>query len=261
MSIFNSIILGILQGVGEFLPISSSAHLVLYPYLFNIPYQGLVFDVMLHLGTFFAIFIYFFNDLKTMAVKSLSNPSGREMRFMLLIAVATIPGAVAGLLLEKDAETIFRSPVIISSSLIFFSILIYLIDRRFSGSKEEYSFNFRDAIIAGAFQSIAIIPGASRSAMTIIALLILGYSRHSAARISFFMAMPIIFGAGLLEIRKLSFSNINIFLIVSFIFSFISGIMSIRFFLEYLKKKDLSIFVFYRIILALLVLIKVFYSG
>lgn len=259
MGMINSMLLGILQGVGEFLPISSSAHLYLYSYLANMSYQGLSFDVMLHMGTLLAIFSYFFKDIRNMIKNSLQNPKGEDAKFSFYIAIATVPGVVAGLTLDKIAEDVFRTPLVVSFSLIFFSFVIYFVDKKYGGEKTQKNFNLKHAIIAGLFQSVAIIPGASRSAMTIISLLILGYNRESAAKISFFMAMPIILGAGVFEARKLVFSDINIHLLVGFFASFLSGLISIKFLLSYLKKKDLSIFVFYRVALGIIVLIRYFF--
>ncbi|MGC8728842.1 MAG: undecaprenyl-diphosphate phosphatase [Elusimicrobiales bacterium] len=256
MGMINSIILGILQGLGEFLPISSSAHLYLYSYLTNMSYQGLSFDVMLHMGTLLAIFSYFFKDIKNIVKNSIQNPKGEDSKFLFYIAIATVPGVIAGLTLDEIAENVFRTPVVVSISLIFFSFVIYFVDKKYGGEKTEKNFNLKHAIVAGLFQSIAIIPGASRSGMTIISLLILGYTRDSAAKISFFMAMPIILGAGVFEARKLVFSDINIYLLSGFFSSFLSGLFSISFLLSYLKKKNLSIFVFYRIALGLIVLVR-----
>lgn len=257
MSLFQSFILGIVQGIGEFLPISSSAHLFLTSYLLNFKYQGLKFDVMLHLGTLFAILIYFYKDIHNLAMKS-TNTKSNEFKFIVNIVIATIPAAVLGFLLEDIAEKIFRDPLIISLSLILFSFIIYFFDKKPKEIKEEHNFNVKDAVIAGLFQSIALIPGASRSAMSIIGLLLCGYKRYSAARISFFMSIPVILGAGVFEARKLSISDINIYLIIAFFSSFISAILSIKFLLEYLKKHNLSIFLIYRIILGILVILKYF---
>ncbi len=256
MDILNSVILGLLQGVGEFLPISSSAHLYLYSYLFNFNYQGLFYDVMLHIGTLFAIFIYFYKDLKDIISRALKDFKSYEAKFLFYIFIATIPGGIAGLLLEDIAENFFRTPQIVSISLIFFSIIIFFLDRRFGGNKTDRDFNIKDAIIAGLFQAVAIIPGASRSAMTIISLLLMGYSRYHAAKISFFMSMPIILGAGIFELRKISEVSIDLSFITGFLSSFIFGILSIKFLLEYLKKYNLSIFVVYRIVIGMIVLIK-----
>ncbi|MEF3281033.1 MAG: undecaprenyl-diphosphate phosphatase [Elusimicrobiota bacterium] len=258
MGIINAFFLGLIQGVGEFLPISSSAHLYLYSYLLGFEYQGLSFDVMLHMGTLFAIFIYFFSDLKNIFLNAVKDFKSYEAKFLFYIFIATIPGAVAGVLLENIAERVFRTPQIVSLSLIIFSFVMFFIDRKYGGSKTEKDFNLKDAIIAGVFQSVAIIPGASRSGMTIIALLLMGYSRHSSARISFFMAIPIIFGAGIFEIRKFSMVSLNGEFIIAFLSSFLFGILSIKFLLSYLRTNNLSIFVIYRLLLGVLVILKYF---
>jgi len=259
MDFINSIFIGLVQGVGEFLPISSSAHLYLYSYLLNLKYQGLYFDVFLHLGTLLAIFIYFFKEIKSIIISSITNPKGKDSKFLFYIFIATIPGGVVGILFDDYAEFVLRSPLIVSLSLIFFSVIIFFIDRKNIGFKKEEDFDLKSAIVAGIFQSIAIIPGASRSGMTIIGLIILGYSRYAAARISFFMAMPIILGAGLFELKKFNF-QIDYLMLTGFISSFIFGILSIKFLLYYLKTKNMTIFVVYRIILGIFVLIKYYYG-
>lgn len=259
MSLLDSFFLGLLQGVGEFLPISSSAHLRLYSFLVGIEYQGLFFDVMLHLGTLFAVFIYFWGDIKQI-IKSLIKKDRKVFMFVLSLSVATIPGVVAGFFLEDYAEGLFREVYSVGISLIVFSFLIAYIDRKF-GIKDGYKdFNPKDALIAGLFQATAIIPGASRSAMSICGLLLCGYSRFEAARISFFMSMPIILGASVFEIKKVGRIIFEPYLIVGFLSSFLFGIISIRFLLSILKKTNLNIFVFYRILLGIVVLVKWLYE-
>lgn len=256
MSLINSFFLGIIQGIGEFLPISSSAHLYLYSYLLNLKYQGLAFDVILHLGTLFAIIIYFYRDIIDLVYNGLTNTSSFKGKYFWYIGAATIPGAVAGYLLENTAESIFRTPLIVSLSLIFFSIVMYYFDKKYKGMKTETQMNLKDAIIIGLFQAIAIIPGASRSGMTIVGAIIMGYKRHDAARISFLMAIPIIFGAGLLEVIKFKGNLFSPELFAAFLTSFISGLLSIKFLLNYLKDRNLNIFIIYRILIGIAVLIK-----
>jgi undecaprenyl-diphosphatase len=258
MTAFDSIIIGFVQGVGDFLPISSSAHLVLTSYIFNFKYEGLAFDVMLHIGTLFALFLYFYKNIIKIVSNSVKNIKGDDAKFLINIIIATIPGGICGVVFEHAAENVFRTPVVISLSLIIFSVVIYAVDRKGNGSKTEYELTSRDAIIAGLFQAIAIIPGASRSGMTIIALLLLGYNRYSAARISFFMSMPIILGAGLMELRKFSASSFDSSFVTAFFSSFVFGLISIKFLLSYLKKKNLTPFVIYRIILGCCGLAKYF---
>ncbi|MCX7641348.1 MAG: undecaprenyl-diphosphate phosphatase [Elusimicrobiales bacterium] len=260
MDIWHAFFLGILQGVGEFLPISSSAHLRLYSYLVGIEYQGLFFDVMLHLGTLFAVFIYFWRDI-LLLIKGFLAGEKEKKSFLIAIIIATIPGVVFGLLFEDYAENLFRQIWLVASSLIFFSFFIMFIDVRYGNRYIEKEFNWKDGLWAGIFQSIAIIPGASRSGMSISGLLFLGYSRENAAKISFFMSMPIIFGAAIFEIKSADGINVSMPLIVGFLSSFISGILSIKFLLTFIKKNSFKIFIIYRIFLGLAVLIRWFYEG
>lgn len=259
MSLIHSFFLGLLQGVGEFLPISSSAHLRLYSFLVGIDYQGLFFDVMLHLGTLFAVLIYFWRDIFDI-IKGLIKNDKKSFNLVLSLIVATIPGVFAGLFLEDYAEGVFREVYMVGLSLIIFSFFIFYIDRKFGKVNNSKEFNLRDALIAGFFQSIAIIPGASRSGMSICGLLICGYSRSEAAKISFFMSIPIIFGASVFELKKAGSISFEPHLIVGFFSSFLFGIISIKFLLSLLKKSDLFIFVLYRVLLGSIVLLKWFYE-
>jgi undecaprenyl-diphosphatase len=256
MNIIESAFLGVIQGIGEFLPISSSAHLVIFPYLLNIKYQGLQFDVILHIGTLFAIIIFFFKDWLKIFKDAYQKPKSNEGKLLWHLVIATIPAGLIGLLFEKQAEEIFRNPLLIGLNLIFFSAFIYLSDRKAKEYLSAENFNIKSALIIGLAQAIAILPGASRSGMTIMAALFLGYKRHDSARISFLMATPIIFGAGILELRKLNIHQMDINLITALLISFIFGILSIKFLLDYLKKKDLKIFIVYRVILGLVVILK-----
>lgn len=249
----DSFILGIIQGVGEFLPISSSAHLYLYSYLLKLKYQGLFFDVMLHLGTLFAVIIYFWRDIYILVENSIKGEV-KSIRFIFAVISATIPAIVAGLFLDDYAERVFRDYKIVALSLIIFSIFIYIIDRKFGKTSSEKEFNWKDGIIAGLFQSVAIVPGASRSAMSICGLMIMGYSRRESARISFFMSIPVIAGAGFFEIKKSGFFVPDLYLLTGFLSSFLVGLISIRFLLSFVKKHSFSIFVLYRILLGIVVL-------
>lgn len=259
MEILHAFFLGIIQGVGEFLPISSSAHLRLYSYLTSISYQGLYFDVMLHLGTLFAVFVYFYKDI-FLIIRNFTSGDLETRNFVFAIVISTIPAIIAGSLLDEYAEGFFREVYLVGLSLLFFSILIYFIDYKYGDVGNKKNLTYKDALIAGLFQSIAIIPGASRSGMSISGLLLRGYSRADAAKISFFMSMPIIFGAAVFEIKKVGGVQFSLPLIVGFISSFVSGIVSIGFLLSFLKRCSLKLFVVYRIMLALIVLFRWLYE-
>jgi undecaprenyl-diphosphatase len=229
MSYFQAIVLGFLQGLGEFLPISSSAHLVIGPYFFNWHYQGLRYDVMLHLGTLLAIVAYFWKDWVKIISAGLTQPKDREGRFLWYVLLATIPGALAGYFLEEKAETVFREPQVIAVSLIFFSAVIFLADRLARNQRGLEDLNLAGILLIGLAQSLAIVPGASRSGMTIMMALFLGYRRQAAARISFLLATPLIIGAALLELPRIALAEVNGPFLAGFLSSAVFGFLSIRF--------------------------------
>lgn len=258
MNYLQALVLGLLQGLGEFLPISSSAHLVIGPYFFNWNYQGLQYDVMLHLGTLLAIVAYFWKDWLKIIADGFTRPKEKEGRFLWYVLLATVPGALAGYFLEEKAETVFREPQVIAGSLIFFSIFIFLADRLSRNQKELDELRLVDVLLIGLAQSLAIVPGASRSGMTIMMALFLGYRRQAAARFSFLLATPLIVGAALLEVPKIALSEINGPFIVGFLSSALFGFLSIGFLLSFLRTRNLVPFVLYRLGLALLILLKYF---
>ncbi|MBC7364792.1 MAG: undecaprenyl-diphosphatase UppP [Candidatus Aminicenantes bacterium] len=253
MTYWQAIFLGILQGVGEFLPISSSAHLAVFPYFLNWSYQGLPYDVMLHLGTLLAVVSVFWKDWIEIIKQGLTQPSSNEGKLLWYIALASVPGAVAGYFLEHKAETVFREPWLIGMSLLIFSILIFLADWKATSQKALPEITWKDALLIGLAQSLAIIPGASRSGMTIMAALFLGYQRETAARFSFLLSTPIIAGAALLVLPKISPVEVNGPFFAGLITSALFGFLSIRFLLGYLKTRNLLPFVIYRVLLALVV--------
>ncbi len=258
MNYFQALILGFLQGVGEFLPISSSAHLAIVPYLSGWKYQGLQYDVMLHLGTLLAVVAYFWKDWLRIVQDGILKTEEKEGRFLWYILAATVPGALAGYFLEEKAETVFREPYVIAGSLIFFSFFIYLADRLAASRKNLDSLTFLEAIFIGLLQGLAIIPGASRSGVTIMAALFLGYRREAAARFSFLLATPLIVGAGLLEIPRISLSAVDGPFLVGLISSTVFGFLSIKFLLAFLRTRNLVPFVVYRLGLATVILLKYF---
>lgn len=256
MSYLQAVVLGFLQGLGEFLPISSSAHLAIAPYFFNWNYQGLQYDVMLHLGTLLALVAFFWKDWIKIIADGIRKPREQEGRLLWYIVIATIPGALAGYLLEDKAETVFREPWAIAFSLMIFSLFIFLADKLAKNQKDLDSLNLVEVLLIGLAQSLAILPGASRSGMTIMAALFLGYRRQSAARFSFLLATPLIIGAALLEVPKISLAQVNGPFVVGFLSSAIFGFLSIKFLLSFLKTKNLVPFVVYRLVLAVLILLK-----
>ena len=203
MSILTAFILGLIQALGEFLPISSSAHLALWPFFSGEVYQGLAFDVMLHLATLIAVVAYFYKDLLNLIKNGLTSPKTQDGRLFWYIGIATIPAAVAGFFLEDMAENIFRAPQYIASALIIFAIILYIADHYNKKSTLNKDVTFLSIILIGCAQALAIIPGVSRSGITITAALFLGLSRVQSARISFLLSMPIIAGAAVLKLKDL----------------------------------------------------------
>ena len=249
MTELQAIILGVLQGAGEFLPVSSSAHLALAPRLFGWEYQGLAYDVMLHLGTLLAVLIYFAKDWLKIFRDAFASPRPAGGSLLWLLALASVPAAIAGLLLNDYAETVFRDPRWIAFNLVFFSAVIWLADRRPAQRQDETAFGWKDALTVGLAQCIALMPGASRSGMTIMAALFLGYTRPAAARLSFLLSTPVIFGAALLEARKISPAQLDAAFALGVLSAFVSGLAFIWVLMAWVQKRTLAPFLVYRVLL------------
>lgn len=254
MTELQAIVLGILQGAGEFLPVSSSAHLALAPKVFGWQDPGLAYDVMLHLGTLLAVAAYFAKDWLKIFSDALRGPAKPEGRLLWLLAAGSVPAGVAGLALNHAAETAFRDPRWIALNLIVFSLFIWLADRKPAQALEESSFTLKHALLIGLAQSLAIMPGASRAGMTIMAGLFLGYTRGSAARISFLLSTPIILGAGLMEARKLTPAAVDAAFFYGLAASFLTGLAVIWLFLAWMRKRGLTPFIIYRVLLGAAIL-------
>lgn len=259
-----SIILGIIQGIGEFLPISSSAHLILVPYLFGWEKSTLAFDVALHFGTLLAVLVVFFEDwwhLLTGAYEKITQKKNSFDNTMFwYLVVATIPGAVLGFLLDDVIENIFREKIwLIATALAVMGILIYIgdkwADNHYRIETDFKHISFSQALIIGLSQALAIIPGFSRSGTTILTARLVGLSKTAATKFTFLLSVPIIAGATILEIGYIAFTWETI---VGVLVSFLVGLFSIKFLLNYVKKHDFSIFAIYRIIFAIIILVKYF---
>ena len=253
MPVLHAIILGVIQGLTEVLPISSSAHLFIFPWFFKWHYQGLCFDVALHVGTALAFIIYFFNDWVKIISSAFARGKAHSNLFWYIV-IGTIPGALVGLLLEKKAETVFRSPLLIGGMLAIFAVILWLADNFGRKERSIESLDMKSAIMIGFAQAIAIIPGVSRSGITMTAGLFKGFSRQATARFSFLLATPVVIAAGILKLSKLHACDLNMPFWVGILFSTISGFIGIYFFLDFVKKHSLNIFVYYRIALAAVIL-------
>jgi undecaprenyl-diphosphatase len=257
LTFLQAILLGLVQGLGEFLPISSSAHLVLVPWLFRWPDPGLTFDIALHIGTLVAVTIYFWRDWITLLIQGLGNPKSREGRLFWYLVAASIPGAAAGFFLETKAETVFREPLLIASMLILMGILLYWADRRGPKRTNEGNISLGASLLIGISQALAIIPGVSRAGVTMTAGLMTGLTREGAARFSFLLSTPIIFGAALVKLPHViaNPAGITSDFIVGMLVSCITGIASIGFLLRYVLTKDFLPFVWYRFALGVVVIV------
>lgn len=255
MTVLDAVILGIVQGVGEFLPISSSAHLVLVPWLMGWRYEGLTFDVALHMGTLLAVVVYFWQDWLILLHDGLLRRRTMEGRLFWYLVAATIPGAVFGFLFEKQAETVFREPLVIGSMLMIMGVVLYLADARAASYKDLHRVGLADGIWIGISQALAIIPGVSRSGITMAAGRMLGMTRETAARFSFLMSTPIILGAGLLQLRHLTPADLNAPFYAGVAVSAVVGFISIGFLLRYLNRHSFGLFAWYRLLFGAVVVV------
>ncbi len=263
MNLLHAFVLGLVQGLGEFLPISSSAHLIITPWLFKWPDPGLGFDVALHWGTLLAVLAYFRNDVWNLirgffhslfkSTRDLKNNIYQKLAWLLI--VASIPGAIIGKLLEQKAENAFRAPWLIVITMSVFGIVLWAADKHGKKQKNLDHITGWNAFIIGCSQALAVIPGVSRSGSTITAGLFQGFKRADAARFSFLMSMPIIFGAGLVSIKHFHDGVTTGELLVGFISAAIFGFLSIKFLLKYLGQHDYRLFTWYRLLFAALVLV------
>ena len=250
---FQAFVLGTIQGLTEFLPVSSSAHLVLVPWLLSWQDQGLAFDVALHLGTLLALLIYYWRSWLAMGA-SLVNGDRPNRRLLWLLVTASIPGAIIGLAFEKQAETIFRSPLLIAVALMLLGLALWLFDRFEPQRRSMEDMTYLDALLIGLSQAFAIVPGVSRSGSTITMGRIVRLKREDAANFSFLMATPIIAGAGLVEGRHLIVNGIPQDLWIGFAAAAVFGLVAIAALIRFVRTRSYELFVWYRIIFALFVI-------
>jgi undecaprenyl-diphosphatase len=255
---FQAFVLGTVQGLTEFLPVSSSAHLVLVPWLFNWRDEGLAFDVALHLGTLLALLIYYWREWLAMAA-SVINGDTQRRRLLALLIVASIPGALIGFAFEKQAETVFRSPLLIAIALALLGVALWLFDRFEPQWRSMEEMTYKDALLIGLSQAFAIIPGVSRSGSTITMARIVRLTREDAANFSFLMATPIIAGAGLIETRHLMLTGISHQVWIGFAAAAVFGLISIAALLRFVRTRSYEPFAWYRLALAGLVIAVILY--
>ena len=249
------VVLAVVQGISEFLPVSSSAHLILVPVLTEWEDQGLAFDVALHLGSLSAVILYFRHEIWQMMTSSLAAMRGKgvndDARLAFWVTFATIPVGIIGLVLHDVISHFMRSTLIIGFSLIGFGLLLGYADWRKGGKRSEYQLGLKDVLIIGGAQALALIPGTSRSGITITAALMVGMSREGASRFSFLLSIPVIVLAGGLEAIGLFNASESIdwlAMLVGTLLSGVSAYLCIHYFLVIIKKLGMQPFVIYRVL-------------
>jgi undecaprenyl-diphosphatase len=259
MTIFEAVVLGIIQGLTEFLPVSSSAHLSLTPWIMGWEEPGLAFDVALHIGTLAAVLWYFRAEwialtrasFRIVTTRRIDDDASRRLR---LLVIGTIPGAIIGYVLQKQAETVFRTPALTATTLIVMGVILWLVDSRSRSDRHFSEMSARDAVLIGLAQAAAIVPGVSRSGATMTAGRALGYARGDAATFSFLMSMPITAAAAALKAPEALNAPDLTPVIIGMIAAAVSGWIAIAVLLKFVRRSSFGIFAAYRVVLGLAVL-------
>lgn len=262
MEIVQVVTLALLQGLTEFLPISSSAHLILAPHLFGWNDQGLAFDVAVHVGTLAAVVSYFRKEVVAILADcgrslGLRETPTENARLGWMIALATLPVMGFGFTLKSWVETDFRSPFVIATATIGFGVLLWIFDLQGKRVRDEYSIGWRDALIIGLFQAIALVPGTSRSGITMTAGLMLGLTRQAASRFSFLLSIPSIFMSGglvMLDLVRAAEPVDWVSLVSGAGLSFVTAYLCIHYFLKFIDRVGMLPFVLYRFVLGAVLL-------
>ena len=261
VTIAQAIAFGVVQGLGEFLPISSSAHLCVLPWAMGWEDPGLAFDVALHLGTLLALVAFFFKDLTRYALALLGRGEAADRRTALFVLAGSIPGGAIGYLLEHRAEEAFRAKWIVAAAMIVMGTALWLADRFMAQRRAMKDVNLVDALLIGLAQAAAIVPGVSRSGSTIAAGRALGLDRETAARFSFLLAIPITAGAGLLKVPKLvRAGGFTPSVALGMAVAAVVGYLAIGVLLRLVRTRSYTVFVVYRVAFGLAVLATV-WSG
>lgn len=255
MSLLQAIIYGIIQGLGEFLPISSTAHITLLPWFFGWTDPGLDFDIALHLGTLIAVVIFFWKDWIRLIKAGLTDVKSSDGKLFWYIILACVPGGIFGVLFEDKIATTFRNPLLIGVMLIAMGILLYVADRFYASKVELKEIGLKRSLIIGVSQALAMFPGVSRSGITMAAGRAMSIKREDAARFTFLLSTPFIFLSGVYKAKDLvSLSVDTAPFVAAIITSAIVGALSIKFLLDYLKRRGFGIFAVYRLILGAVVI-------
>ena len=263
MSIIQAIFLGAVQALTEFLPVSSSAHLTLIPWLFNLTDMGETFDIALHFGTLLAIATFFFKDWIELIKSGIGNITGNKTKtgnMFWYLVLATIPGGIMGFVLDHFTENFFRTQyLIIGITLIVMGLILYIIDKNAKTDTNYENLSLKQTLIIGVSQALAFIPGVSRSGITITTGRFLGVDRESAAKFSFLLSSPIVLAAFIFKIKDIQLISGQILpFILGILTSFVLGMFVIKFLLDYLKKGSFKVFAIYRFIIGAIVIAAYF---
>lgn len=264
IDILKSIILGIVEGITEWLPISSTGHLILADEFIKLNASAEfkeMFEVVIQLGAILAVVVIFWNKLWPFTSKEKGYVKRKSLMIWSKVIVAVIPAAVIGIFLDDWMNEHLFNPWVVAAMLVFYGVLFIIIEKINAKRKPKIismkALSYKDALLIGAFQVLSLVPGTSRSGSTILGGMILGVSRTVAAEFSFFLAVPVMFGASLLKVLKFGFSITGaefVILAVGMITAFVISVLAIKFLLGYIKKKDFTAFGYYRIILGAIVL-------
>jgi len=262
MDWLNLLVLAVVQGITEFLPISSSAHLILVPQLFGWADQGLAIDIAVHVGTLLAVMAYFHAEVWRLIVGGLNLVTGRadgDTRLLLQIVVATIPVVLLGFILKGLIADEFRSPLLIAATTIGFGVLLFVADRKGDAADRTLTgMTYRDALLIGLFQALALVPGVSRSGITMTAALFLAFSRTEAARFSLLLSIPTIIAAGLLgaiDLWQSGDATLQADAVYAAVLAFAAALLAIWAMMAWLKRFSFTPFVVYRLVLGALLLL------
>lgn len=277
MPLYQAVILALVQALTEFLPVSSTAHLTLVPWIMHWPDPGLAFDVALHAGTLVAVLLYFFKDWVTLVLcgfgfkypaTASTEEISRHRHLFWYMVIGTIPGGIAGKLFDRQVEDYFRTPMIIGVSMVLVALLMWWADSRVRLTRKLEDANLGDAATIGVAQAIALWPGVSRSGITITTGLFRGLTREAATRFSFLLSAPLIAGAvalklpGLIKLHKVGALDLPLStLIISILVSGIAGYFVIAFFIRYLQTRTLKPFVIYRLVVGVMILAWAFHQA
>ena len=264
LDIIKSIIFGIVQGITEWLPISSTGHLILFEQFLNFENTSesfmSMYRVVIQLGSILAVIVLFFNKLNPFSKKKTEKQRHSTYRLWIKVIIAVIPAGVLGVLFDDLLDSIFYNYITVASTLIIYGVLFILLEKRNKGKEFKYKsisqMSYKTAFKVGAFQCLSLIPGTSRSGSTILGGVFLGASRQTAAEFSFFLAVPVMLGASLLKMLKYGFDMTGAefaILIFGFVTAFIVSVAVIRFLMDFVKKHDFKLFGWYRIVLGIIV--------